>query len=342
MTSAPRLCVPISDYKQFRQIEFANAMDGWLVVGPPQGTGVLYATHDDGVTWRQVPLASPVEVATSAGIVWVTTGAYGTHTAVYSAPVTSDSFTKRADTSGTQLSATGTTTYVWGDDSLSGRPAGGVKTLSIITPRTVTTRSLPCTLTFHITVAASASKLAAVCAGPGGAGNQDKFAYSSTPQGSSWTARQGTRGRLRRTPHRHTCWDLLADRIPDGCRHQPRLRQDLDRGFRGPRGSRLPLIARPTRPAGLLHRRAGEPVCDDARRWQDLDREALSLTRRGNVAHNLWRNCHLSSALMVFMGVMATRVTVVNLTRTWLARAAMKRRARARSSTTSAVTCAMK
>jgi hypothetical protein len=45
---------------------------------------------------------------------------------------------------------------------------------------------------------------------------------------------------------------------------------------------------------------------------------------------------------MVFMGVMATRVTVVNLTRTWLARAAMKRRARARSSTTSAVTCAMK
>ncbi|HEY2671234.1 MAG TPA: hypothetical protein VGJ07_12790 [Rugosimonospora sp.] len=174
-------------------IRFANAHDGWVVArgpvvaGDPGGvSGVLYATHDGGATWRKVtsvPAVATVEAA--FGRVWVSTGlgpadAHG----LYSTTTGSDSFSKVADPGGTGLVLHGHYVYAYG---------GGTGLLSI-KDGVINRRSLPCPDGYQAASALAAAgdlSLTVVCAGPSADSASSKRAFTSSDGGVTWTAMTG-------------------------------------------------------------------------------------------------------------------------------------------------------
>jgi hypothetical protein len=185
-------------------IRFATSKDGWILVhqtitatDPGQQTGVLYATHDGGSTWTQVSLPEPPSsMETSGGRIWVVTGTgpVDNPRAVFSAPITSDTFIRTGDNTGGKLAVHGHYAYVYSSsgrltafkDGTDGR-AGWNGTRSDY--------SLPCDPGHQAAAYLAASgdqSLAVICAGPAQTDAQarvvqPKLAFTSTDGGLTWS-----------------------------------------------------------------------------------------------------------------------------------------------------------
>ena len=171
------------------EIRFATSKDGWVLAGqavtgtdPMPQNGVLYATHDGGATWNQVPLPEPAtDIETSGGRVWVVTkiDLPDRPHSVYSAPITSDTFTKAADGNTGGLTVHGHYAYVY-----------GTTTLTVLKDGTRDDRQLPCDANHRwaVFVAAGTDQgLAALCAGTPQGNSQQKLAFTSTDGGRTWS-----------------------------------------------------------------------------------------------------------------------------------------------------------
>jgi hypothetical protein len=188
----------------YGDIRFATAKDGWVLVrqtitatDPNQQAGVLYATHDGGSTWTQVSLPEPAaNMESSGGRIWVVTGtgpANNPHS-VFSAPITSDTFTRVGDSTGGSLAVHGHYAYVYGSggrltvfkDGTDGRPGWN---------GTRTDNSLPCDPDHQASAYLATSgdqSLALICAGPARTTDQarvsqPKLAFSSSDGGATWS-----------------------------------------------------------------------------------------------------------------------------------------------------------
>jgi hypothetical protein len=187
----------------YGDIRFATSKDGWILVRQTvtatdagQQTGLLYATHDGGSTWTQVSLPEPASnMETSGGRIWVVTGTGPVDNphAVFSAPITSDTFTRTGDNTGGALAVHGHYVYVYGSgkltvfkDTSEGRPGWN---------GTRTDDSLPCDPEHrglaYLAVSGDQS-LALICAGPAhtdaqGRVVQPKLAFTSIDGGFTWS-----------------------------------------------------------------------------------------------------------------------------------------------------------
>ncbi len=154
------------------EIRFANPDDGWIVT-----RGLLFATHDGGDSWHPVNVPKAAQVEAAGGQVWVTDVAGD---ALFSAPVASDSFTKVAGATGTNLTVHGHYAYTYGTTTLSTVHAGAVGQ-----------HALPCPATDVHDVALATvddTHLTVVCGGPPDATGQDKVAFQSGDAGATWTS----------------------------------------------------------------------------------------------------------------------------------------------------------
>lgn len=148
----------------------------------------LHATQDGGATWATVGVPGRVvDLAVAAGRVWVASSAVGRVrllTGGLSGPLTQVASATAPDQPGDlQVVAQGGTGYlVTGPAGPAARPR-----LVALTGSTASDRTLPCASGESPALAASASRLALVCAGDVGAGQQAKTAWTSSNGGRTWS-----------------------------------------------------------------------------------------------------------------------------------------------------------
>jgi photosystem II stability/assembly factor-like uncharacterized protein len=158
------------------RVRFANASDGWLF-GPQ-----VWATHDGGANWHQVPpLGGPMmSLEAAGGRVWGLVGSAADVSAtVYAAPVATDDWKPV----GSGAAPIGISLH--GKVGYAATPDGAVIALG---PAGVEERGVPCAAaTVAAVAAASDSDVAVVCAADAAAGSSTKTLLLSHNGGRTWS-----------------------------------------------------------------------------------------------------------------------------------------------------------
>jgi hypothetical protein len=161
------------------EVRFANEHDGWLF------GSTLWATHDGGGTWQQVPgLTGVTRLEVASGRAYALVSGGSDTSQAFTAPSSSDTWTLVDPTPviSNDLALRGNTGYVIGTD-------GRVRALS---PGGLTALGLPCDATDSSGAGglaiADSTTMAVLCAGDGAMGSSAKHLRVATDGGKTFAA----------------------------------------------------------------------------------------------------------------------------------------------------------